>query len=56
MIKDDLLIFFQIILCEIILTFVLVITVLMAAVDGGERNVLAPLAIGLAVLVDILAG
>lgn len=46
----------SIILCEIILTFVLVITVLMAAVDGGERNVLAPLAIGLAVLVDILAG
>lgn len=46
----------SIILCEIILTFVLVITVLMAAVDGGERNVLAPLAIGFAVLVDILAG
>ncbi|XP_077979543.1 aquaporin-8-like [Glandiceps talaboti] len=41
--------------CEWILTMVLVSTVLQAAVDS-KPSVLAPLAIGLAVLVDILAG
>lgn len=39
---------------EIIITFVLLLTGLMAAVDGGEKNVLAPLAIGFAVFVNIL--
>jgi len=42
--------------CEIILTFILIITVLMAAVDTDGRNVLAPIGIGFAVIVDILAG
>ncbi|KAK7507976.1 hypothetical protein BaRGS_00000941, partial [Batillaria attramentaria] len=43
-------------LCEIVLTVVLVLTVLMAAVDPQTKSNLAPLAIGFAVFVDILAG
>lgn len=43
-------------LCEIVLTVVLVLTILMAAVDPKHKSVLAPLAIGFAVVVDILAG
>lgn len=39
---------------ETILTFILVLTVLMAAVD--QDSPIAPMAIGLVVLVDILAG
>ncbi|KAJ8318385.1 hypothetical protein KUTeg_003476 [Tegillarca granosa] len=44
------------ILCEGILTFILVFTVLMNAVDVKTKNNLAPLAIGFTVAVDILAG
>lgn len=43
------------ILAEGILTFLLVFTVLMTAVDDEKSN-LAPLAIGFAVAVDIIAG
>ena len=43
------------ILCEIVLTLVLVQTVLLTAVDTDGKNPAAPFAIGLAVLVDILA-
>ena len=43
-------------LCELLLTAMLVLTVLMTAVDTKGKNVLAPMAIGLVVLVDILAG
>ncbi|KAL5018617.1 hypothetical protein ScPMuIL_004339 [Solemya velum] len=44
------------ILCELILTTVLVFTVLMNAIDNRTKNKLAPLAIGFAVAVDIMAG
>lgn len=44
------------VLCEGILTFILVFTVLMTAVDNRTKSKLAPLAIGFAVAVDILAG
>lgn len=43
-------------LCEVLLTALLVTTVLVAAVDSSSKNSLAPLAIGFAVTVDILAG
>lgn len=43
------------ILAEGVLTFLLVFTVLMTAVDE-EKSSLAPLAIGFAVAVDIIAG
>ena len=43
-------------LCEVVLTFALVTSVLNAAVDSDGKNVLAPLAIGFTVFVDILAG
>lgn len=43
------------VLCEIVVTLVLVQTVLLTAVDTDGKNVAAPFAIGLAVLVDILA-
>ena len=43
-------------LCETVLTTVLVLTVLMTAVDPKTKSSLAPLAIGFAVTVDILAG
>jgi len=46
----------QAVLVEAVLTYVLVHTVLNAAVDSDGANVLAALGIGLAVLVDILAG
>ncbi|KAK2151415.1 hypothetical protein LSH36_364g04071 [Paralvinella palmiformis] len=42
------------ILCEAVLTLTLVLTVIMTAVDRDD-NILAPVAIGLAVLVDISA-
>lgn len=44
------------ILCEVLLTTLLVLTVLMSAVDKRNLNKVAPLAIGFAVAVDILAG
>ncbi|XP_067672685.1 aquaporin-8-like isoform X1 [Haliotis asinina] len=44
------------IVCEILLTTVLVLTVLMSAVDDHNKSNLAPLAIGFAVTVCILAG
>ena len=44
------------ILCEMLLTTVLVTAVLMTAVDTDGKNPVAPVAIGLAVFVDILAG
>ncbi|XP_048248156.1 aquaporin-8-like isoform X1 [Haliotis rufescens] len=44
------------ILCEILLTTVLVLTVLLSAVDDHNKSSLAPLAIGFAVTVCILAG
>jgi len=43
-------------LCECVLTFILLIVVLLAAVDTEGSNVLAPLAIGFTVVADILAG
>jgi glycerol uptake facilitator-like aquaporin len=43
------------VLAETIFTFLLVFTVLMTAVDDID-NKLAPLAIGFAVVVDIIAG
>ena len=43
------------ILCEVVVTLVLVQTVLLTAVDTDGKNPVAPFAIGLAVLVDILA-
>lgn len=43
-------------LCEVVLTTVLVLTVLMTAVDPKTKSSLAPLSIGFAVTVDILAG
>ena len=46
----------QAILVETILTSILVLTVLLAAVDSEGKNSTAPVAIGLAVLVCILAG
>jgi aquaporin-8/aquaporin related protein len=46
---------YQSVFLEIFLTFVLVYTVLMTAVDRDD-NALAPLAIGLAVFVGIIAG
>ncbi|XP_025088343.1 aquaporin-8-like isoform X1 [Pomacea canaliculata] len=44
------------VLCEMVLTMVLVMTVLLTAVDPITKTTLAPLAIGFAVTVDILAG
>ncbi|XP_050392032.1 aquaporin-8 isoform X2 [Patella vulgata] len=44
------------ILCEILLTTVLILVILHVAVDPKTQNPLAPLAIGFAVTVDILAG
>lgn len=44
------------VLVECMLTCVLVFTVLMVAVNSETKTQLAPLAIGFAVLVDILAG
>lgn len=45
------------VLCEAILTFVLVFTVLMNALDKrNQDSVLTPLAIGFAVAVDIMGG
>ncbi|XP_046576189.1 aquaporin-8-like [Haliotis rubra] len=44
------------IVCEILLTTVLVLTVLMSAVDDHSKSNLAPLAIGFAVTVCIFAG
>jgi len=46
----------QAIVLEIILTYILVQTVLCAAVDSEGKNVLAPLAIGFCLVVDIFAG
>ncbi|KAH3864521.1 hypothetical protein DPMN_027540 [Dreissena polymorpha] len=43
-------------LIEVVLTTVLVLTVLMAAVNNQTKSKLAPLAIGFAVSVDIMAG
>ena len=43
-------------LVETLLTTVLVFTVLMAAVNTRTKSPIAPLAIGFAVVVDILAG
>ena len=43
------------ILCEVVVTLVLVQTVLLTAVDTDGKNPAAPFAIGLAVLVDIMA-
>ncbi|XP_052264434.1 aquaporin-8-like isoform X2 [Dreissena polymorpha] len=43
-------------LIEVVLTTVLVLTVLMAAVNRQTKSKLAPLAIGFAVSVDIMAG
>ena len=42
------------IFCEAVLTLILVLTVIMTAVDRDD-NILAPVAIGLAVTVDISA-
>lgn len=44
------------VLCEIIITFILVMTVLMTALDTRGKTILAPLFIGLAVAVGIMAG
>lgn len=44
------------ILIETILTCLLVFTIIMVAVDSKTKTSLAPLAIGFAVLTDILAG
>lgn len=44
------------ILIETVLTTVLVMTVLMAAVNPRTKSSLAPLAIGFAVAVDIMGG
>jgi glycerol uptake facilitator-like aquaporin len=44
------------VLCEVVLTTSLVLTVLMAAVDPKTKSPLAPLAIGFAVTTDIIAG
>lgn len=44
------------ILIEMVLTTVLVFTVIMAAVNQKTKSNLAPLAIGFAVVVDIMAG
>lgn len=41
---------------EILLTFLLVFTVIMSAVNPQSKTKLAPLAIGFAVVTDILAG
>ena len=43
------------ILCELIITSILVFTVLMTAVDRDGKSELAPIGIGLAVVVGILA-
>jgi len=45
----------QAFICEIVLTYILVNTVLISAVDRSD-NVLAPLAIGLSITLDIFAG
>ncbi|XP_041363390.1 aquaporin-8-like isoform X2 [Gigantopelta aegis] len=44
------------ILCEMLLTTLLVLTVIMGTCDGRTKSERAPLAIGFCVLVDILAG
>ncbi|ESP03879.1 hypothetical protein LOTGIDRAFT_156476 [Lottia gigantea] len=44
------------ILCEMLLTTVLVLVILLVAVDPRTKTELAPLAIGMAVTVDIFAG
>ncbi|KAK3091663.1 hypothetical protein FSP39_021648, partial [Pinctada imbricata] len=44
------------VLTEGVLTFMLVLTVLLAAVDNKTKSSLAPLAIGFVVIVDIMAG
>ena len=44
------------ILCELLLTAILVSTVILTAVDEDGKTVLAPLMIGLSVAADILAG
>lgn len=44
------------VLIEVLLTFLLVFTVIMAAVNAKTKTSLAPLAIGFAVVTDILAG
>lgn len=44
------------VLIEFLLTFLLVFTVIMAAVNSKTKTSLAPLAIGFTVVVDILAG
>jgi len=46
---------FQALICEIVLTYILVNTVLVSAVDRSD-NLLAPLAIGLSITLDIFAG
>ncbi|GFN96913.1 Aquaporin-8 [Plakobranchus ocellatus] len=43
-------------LAEVILTSILILTVLLTAVDISTKTSLAPIAIGFAVIVDILAG
>ncbi|XP_076444341.1 aquaporin-8-like [Babylonia areolata] len=44
------------VLCEVVLTAVLVLTVLVSAVDPRTKSPLAPLAVGFAVIVNVLAG
>lgn len=44
------------VLGEILLTYLLITTVLLAAVDSSTKSSIGPLAIGFAVVVDILAG
>ncbi|RUS76318.1 hypothetical protein EGW08_015925 [Elysia chlorotica] len=43
-------------MAEIVLTAILMITILLTAVDNSTKTSLAPIAIGFAVIVDILAG
>ena len=42
--------------CEVMITFLLTLTVLMVAVDSGGRNVSAPLLIGFSLTAGIVAG
>ncbi|XP_076460185.1 aquaporin-8-like [Babylonia areolata] len=44
------------ILCEMVLTTVLVLTVLMTAIDPRTKAALAPIAIGFAIILGVLAG
>ncbi len=46
--------FFKMIVAEIVITFGLMLTALVGAVDGGEKNPLAPLAFGFLVFVNSL--